>query len=150
MPHTYISFVVHYVFSTKNRRRMISPDLEQRLWPYMGGIARANNMTAFCIGGTEDHVHMLVSLPSTISVAKAVQLVKGGSSKWVHEQFPEHREFEWQRGYGAFTIGISHLENTIKYIESQKEHHKKVSFQEEYLAILRKHGLEYDERYVWD
>ena len=111
--HTYVSNMVHYVFSTKYRQKLITPELEARLWPYMGGIARENNMKAISIGGTEDHTHMLLWLPGTVSVAKAVQLIKGGSSKWVHDQFPKFRDFGWQEGYGAFTIGISQAEETI-------------------------------------
>jgi putative transposase len=107
MGHTYVSNLVHYVFSTKHRQKLITPQLEVRLWPYRGGIARENGMKAICIGGTEDHIHMLLSLPATISIAKTVQLIKGGSSKWVHDEFRQHRDFGWQEGYGAFTIGVS-------------------------------------------
>jgi putative transposase len=150
MGHTYVSSMVHYVFSTKHREKLITPELEARLWPYMGGIARENNMKAISIGGTDDHVHMLLSLPATISIAKAVQLIKGGSSKWVHDQFRQYCDFGWQEGYGAFTIGISQADDTITYIQKQKEHHRKTSFQDEFLKILTRHGIEYDERYIWD
>ena len=150
MGHTYVSNLVHYVFSTKHRQKLITPGLETRLWPYMGGIARENNMKAISIGGTQDHLHMLLSLPASISIAKGIQLIKGGSSKWVHDEFPQHRGFGWQEGYGAFTVGISQVEETIKYIKSQKEHHEKASFQDEFLKILKKHGIEYDETYIWD
>ena len=150
MGHTYVSNMVHYVFSTKHRQKLITPELEPRLWPYLGGIARENNMKAISIGGTDDHIHMLLSLPATISVAKAVQLIKGGSSKWVHDQFAQYRDFGWQEGYGAFTIGISQADETISYIQKQKEHHLKATFQDEFVKILKKHGIEYDERYIWD
>lgn len=150
MGHTYVSNVVHYVFSTKHRKKLITPQLEERLWPYLGGIARENNMKTITIGGTEDHIHVLLSLPASISIAKAIQLIKGGSSKWVHDQFGEHRDFCWQEGYGAFTIGISQVDETIAYIQRQKEHHRKISFQDEFLKILKKHRIEYDERYIWD
>jgi len=150
MGHTYVSNMVHYVFSTKHRQKLITPELEARLWPYMGGSARENNMKAISIGGTGDHIHMLLSLPATISVAKAVQLIKGGSSKWVHDQFAQYRDFAWQEGYGAFTIGISQSDETISYIQRQKEHHRKTSFQDEFLKILKKHGIEYEEKYIWD
>jgi REP element-mobilizing transposase RayT len=115
----------------------------------MGGIARENKMRALAIGGVEDHVHILLSIPSTLSVAKALQLIKGGSSKWVHETFPEHRDFEWQEGYGAFSIGVSQVDDTKKYIANQREHHRTRSFQEEFIAFLERHGIEYDPRYVW-
>lgn len=149
MAHSYISIKVHYIFSTKNRHKIITPELEERLWPYMGGIAKQNNMKALAIGGIEDHAHILLSLPSTISIAKAIQLIKGGSSKWVSDTFSSLRDFEWQEGYGAFSISISHVDDTIAYIENQKEHHRKQTFEEEYIAILKKHGIEYDERYLW-
>jgi REP element-mobilizing transposase RayT len=150
MSHSYISQLMHCVFSTKERRKLIVPDLQERLHPFMGGIARQNNMKALAIGGVEDHVHLLLSLPATMPVAKAIQLIKGGSSKWVHEEFPQHRDFAWQEGYGAFSISVSHVKDTIAYIERQAEHHRRKSFQEEFLAFLKKHGIEYDERYIWD
>ncbi len=149
MAHSYTSIYVHYVFSTKNRQKIIQPELEKRLWPYMGGIARENKMKALAIGGVEDHSHVFLSLPSTLSISKAIQLVKGGSSTWVSKTFPEFKDFQWQEGYGAFSISISHIDNTVNYIKNQKEHHKKATFQEEYLAILKKHGIKYDERYLW-
>src|SRR6476469_8538924 len=117
MPHSYVSALYHCVFSTKERRKTITEDLQNRLWPYMGGIARENNMRALDIGGVEDHVPLLLSIPSTLSIAKALQLIKGGSSKWVHETFSEHNTFEWQEGYGAFTVGISQVEDTKIYRE---------------------------------
>lgn len=149
MAHSYVSNLLHYVFSTKERSKMITPDLQERLWPFIGGIARQNGMKALAIGGVEDHAHVLLSLPATLSVAKAVQLIKGGSSKWVHDTFPEHGGFGWQEGYGAFSVSVSHVKNTIAYIQSQAEHHRKRSFQEEFLLFLKKHSIEYDERYVW-
>ncbi len=149
MAHSYICVYIHYVFSTKNRQKFITPELEKRLWAYMGGIARENKMKALAIGGVEDHVHVLLSLPSTLSIAKAIQLIKGGSSTWVSKTFPEFKDFEWQEGYGAFSVSVSHIERTIAYINNQKEHHKKRTFQEEYLAFFKKHGIQYDERYVW-
>ncbi len=146
---SYVSAYFHCVFSTKERRRLITPGLRERLWPYLGGIARENEMKALEIGGVEDHVHILLSLPSTLSIAKALQLIKGGSSKWVHETFPEHRLFAWQEKYGAFSVSVSQLETTIQYIKNQEEHHRKMTFQEEFLALLKKHRIEYDERYLW-
>lgn len=149
MAHSYISNYIHYVFSTKKRHKIITPELQERLWPYIGGIARENKMKALAVGGIEDHAHVFLSLPSTLSISKAVQLVKGGSSKWVSETFSEYKNFKWQEGYGAFSVSRSHIERTIAYIQNQKEHHKKKTFQEEYLTILKRHGIEYDERYVW-
>ena len=148
MPHSYISCLMHCVFSTSQRQKVISQDLQQRLWPFMGVIAREYNMKALAIGGIEDHVHFLLSLPATTPIAKAIQVIKGGSSKWIHEKFPEQRDFAWQEGYGAFSVGISQIEATIHYIQTQKEHHRTRTFEEEYLSFLKKHGIQYDERYV--
>jgi REP element-mobilizing transposase RayT len=124
---------------------MLTSDLCDRLWPYLGGIARENKMKALAIGGAADHVHMLISLPATLSVAKAVQLLKGNSSKWIHETFSKLRSFQWQEGYGAFSIGISGVDATVRYIRSQPEHHRTKTFKEEVTSMLRKHGFDFDE-----
>lgn len=143
--HSFVSCLMHIVFSTKDRRPFITPKLQERLWPYLGGIARENKIRAIRIGGVADHVHLLLSLPSTLSVSKAVQLIKGNSSKWIHETFPELREFGWQEGYGAFSVGVSVQDATIAYIENQVEHHRRQTFDEELKAILEKHSIEYDD-----
>jgi putative transposase len=143
-----ISSYFHCVFSTKERRRLISPELRDRLWPFLGGIARQNQMKAIEIGGVEDHVHILLSLPA-MAISQALQLIKGGSSKWIHESFPEHRLFAWQEEYGAFSVSVSQLDKTIEYIQGQEAHHRKMTFPEEFLALLKKHRIEYDERYLW-
>ena len=150
MAHSYVSQLMHCVFSTKQRRRFITPDLQERLFPYIGGIARKNMMKLISAGGVEDHVHLLLSLPKTLDIAHAMQLIKGGSSKWIHEEFAEHRLFEWQEGYGAFSIGIGEVERTIKYVDNQAEHHKKKDFQAEFTSFLDKHFIEYYARYVFD
>ena len=149
MGHSYTSSLYHCAFSTKERRPCITAELQSQLWPFLGGIARRNRMTARAVGGVEDHVHILPSLPSTISIAKAIQLLKVGSSLWVHETFPAQCGFAWQEGYGAFSLGVSQVERTKNHIESQAEHHRKASFQEEFLAFLKKHKMDYDDRYVW-
>ena len=117
MAHSFTSSLFHCVFSTKERRPFITPDLQARLWPYMGGIARDNGMKALVVGGVEDHAHLLLSLPSTMAISKAIQLIKGGSSKWIHDEFPTHKDFAWQEGYGAFSIGVSQRYPTIVYIQ---------------------------------
>ena len=149
MSHSYVSSLYHCVFSTKERRKSMGPELREQLWPYLGGIARQNEMKALAVGGVEDHVHIVLSLPSRIEIAKAIQLIKGGSSKWVHDTFPRQRDFAWQQGYGAFSIGISQLDATIGYVNAQPEHHRRKTFEEEFLAILDRHGIVYDPRYVW-
>lgn len=149
MAHTFSYCLVHYVFSTKNRTGLLSEDVRERLWPYIGGIARTNDIKALAVGGTEDHVHVLVSLPKTISISKGAQLLKGGSSKWIHETFPTLRSFAWQAGYGAFTIGRSGVDATVAYIRNQQEHHRTSTFEEEFIAFLEKHEIEFDPRYVF-
>ena len=144
MSHTYSSLIVHYIFSTKNRERSISEGAQPRLWSYMGGIARKNRMKALAIGGIEDHCHLLISLPTNLDVAHAIQLIKAGSSKWMHEELGEE-SFAWQENYGAFTIGVSQVPATVKYINRQMEHHKRRGFDAELRMILRKHGIEREE-----
>lgn len=144
--HSFTSCLIHCVFATKERRPLIDSLLQQRLWPYLGGIARENGMKALEVGGVSDHVHVLLSLPATLALSKAVQLLKGNSSKWIHETFPEHRDFGWQEGYGAFSIGVSGIDDTVAYIRGQEEHHRKRSFRDEVEVFLKKHGIEYDQR----
>ena len=147
MSHTYVSDLIHCVFSTKLRRNLIKPEIQPDLWSFLGGIARKNKFNALMVGGTENHVHILLSLPAEIALAKAMQLIKGASSRWMNETHT--RNFAWQQGYGAFTVGISQQAGTIAYIQSQAEHHRKRSFEEEFLAFLKKHNVDYDPRYVW-
>jgi len=147
MAHTYVSQLVHCVFSTKDRLNLIREDIQPDLWSYIGGIARTNNMKAIAIGGTANHVHVLLSIPATIPLAKAMQLIKGGSSKWLHEK-TGHR-FQWQESYGAFTVSVSQLKTTIDYINSQTEHHAKRNFEDEFRGFLTRHGIAFDEKYVF-
>ena len=146
---SYISSWFHCTFSTKERRPLITPSLGQRLRPFLGGIARKNRIKALEIGGMAGHVHLLLSLPATLSIAQAMQLLKGASSRWVHETFPEHRWFRWQEEYGAFSVSVSLLDKTAAYIGGQERHHRRRTFQEEFLTLLKKHRVDYDERYLW-
>ncbi len=148
MAHTYCSSLFHCVFSTKERRKWIAEDVRERLWAYIGGIAREHDMKALAVGGTEDHIHILLSLRATKPVAQAMREIKQGSSRWMHEtcRMPE---FEWQEGYGAFSVGINQVDATAAYIAGQQEHHRKRDFQAEYVMFLKKHRIEYDPRYVW-
>ncbi|HKY27493.1 MAG TPA: transposase [Pyrinomonadaceae bacterium] len=148
MSHSYVSNLMHCTFSTKERHPIIDSQLEADLAIYRRN-ARNNRMKALAIGGTVDHLNALLSLPSTMSFAKAVQLIKGGSSKWIHDTFPQYRKFEWQEGYGAFSVSASQVRRTIAYIQNQKEHHRKRTFHEEFLKLLDKHGVDYDLRYVF-
>ena len=124
--HSFTSCLIHCVWSTKYREPLLSSDLRDRLWPYLGGIARENKIKALAIGGAADHVHILISLPATLSLAKAIQLLKVNSSKWIRETFPKMGSFAWQEGYGAFSVGISGLDATVAYIRKQPEHHRRV------------------------
>jgi putative transposase len=146
---SYIASYFHCIFATKERRPLITPPLQERLYPYIGGIARENELKLLEIGGVADHIHLLLSLPATISISKALQLVKGGSSKWIHDTFPEHRLFAWQEKYGAFTVSVSQLENVVEYIRNQEEHHRKRTFEEEFKALLKNHRIDYNEEYLW-
>ena len=142
--HSFVSCRLHVVFSTKERRPFITAELREQLWAYFGGISRNNKMKVVKVGGVEDHVHILLSLPATLEIAKAVQLLKGNSSKWIHDTFPDQKAFEWQAGYGAFSIGISGVADTIAYIANQAAHNQKITFQQELESILKKHGIEYE------
>ncbi|HUO85062.1 MAG TPA: IS200/IS605 family transposase [Thermoanaerobaculia bacterium] len=148
MSHTYTNLLVHCIFSTKNREHHLDEEIRSRLWPFIGGIARENGIKALEVGGFTDHVHMLLSLPATMPVAKAMQLIKAGSSRFVKETYARPR-FAWQEGYGAFSVSMSSRDRTIEYIRNQEKHHRKRTFQEEFLEILQKHGIDYDPRYVW-
>jgi putative transposase len=150
MANTYTSLYYHIVFSTKNRIKHINPEIEECVWEYIGGIARENKIIALQVGGAEDHIHMLVKASPALAPSKIAQLIKGGSSLWIHTEFPELRDFAWQDGYGAFTVSKSAVLDVQRYIQNQREHHRKMSFQEEYLEFLKKHGVDYDERYLWD
>ena len=129
---------------------LIDAELQPRLHAYLGGILRELNCKALAVGGTADHVHLLASLSPTISVAEAVRVVKANSSKWIRRASSEHRLFAWQAGYAAFSVSASSARAVMQYIQNQERHHREVSFQHELLAYLKKHGLAYDERYLWD
>ena len=150
MAHTFSSLSIHCIFSTKERIPILSPETRERLWSYLGGIAKQNGIKPACIGGVADHVHLLLSLPTTIAVAKAIQLIKGAASAWVHDTFRELHNFAWQEGYGAFRVSVSHLSETVEYIKNQAEYHRTRTFQEEYLAFLKKHNLQFEDKYLWN
>jgi putative transposase len=147
--NTYSALYYHVIFSTRNRVAYLAPEIESRVWEYIGGVARSHRMTALQVGGVDDHIHALIMAPPSIAPSQIAQYLKGGSSKWIHETFPELHDFAWQEGYGAFTVSKSNLESVIGYIQQQREHHQKMSFQQEYLEFLQKHEIDYDERFVW-
>ncbi len=149
MANTYTSLYYHLVYSTKNRIPWLQPAIENRVWEMIGGIARQHQILPIRIGGYDDHLHLLMGIPPTLAVSKAMQYLKGGSSKMIHELIPEFREFAWQDGYSVFTVSKSIVPSVIKYIEHQREHHVKMSFQDELRALLEKHSIDCDERYLW-
>jgi putative transposase len=149
MANTYTSLNYHFTFSTRNREPWIAQSIEDRIWEYIGGIARKQKITALQIGGLEDHIHALVVAPARLSPSEIAQYLKGDSSKWIHEEFQKLRGFEWQDGYGAFTVSKSQIPEVVNYIKNQRERHRKKTLQEEYLELLQKHCVDYDERYLW-
>jgi REP element-mobilizing transposase RayT len=141
------NLVMHLIFSTKERMPLIKPDLRAGLFAYLGGIVQGMRGAVIIVNGTEDHVHMLIRIRPTQSVAEIMRVVKTNSSAWAHEH--GHKHFAWQAGYGAFSVSESNVKAVTKYIANQEEHHKKRSFQEEFVAFLKKNNVEYDERYIW-
>ncbi len=150
MPQSLSSILIHLVFSTKNREPFITPAIESELHPYMATIFREHNSPSLIINGTKDHVHTLFALGRTITIADLVEEVKTGSSKWIKTKGRGFRNFHWQKGYGAFSIGQSNVAALKRYIRNQKQHHRHVSFQDEYRDFLKRYEIEFDERYVWD
>jgi REP element-mobilizing transposase RayT len=149
MSHTFTKLLTHVIFSTKERRSLMDDELQVRLFPYLGGIVREMGGTPLTINGPSTHVHLLVQTKASVSIAKLVETVKSSSTSWVHREWKERWKFAWQEGYGAFSVGPVQVPEVIKYIAGQKEHHRKISFQEEFISFLQKYGIEYDERYIW-
>jgi REP element-mobilizing transposase RayT len=150
MGNTYTSLHYHFVFSTKHRDPWISEEIEASVWAFLGGIARENRLKPILIGGMPDHIHMAVGAPPNLTISDALKQIKGGSSKWMKDTFPRMGKFAWQDGYGAFSVSKSAMPQLTKYIETQRKHHRKATFQEEFIALLEKHEIEYDEQYLWD
>ncbi len=150
MSHTYTNILTHVIFSTKNRASLLDADLKNRLLPYMGGIVRELGGSVLSINGPADHVHLLTTMPATLALADFVRTVKTNSSRWVHESLPSYADFAWHSGYGAFSVSQSACDNVKTYIARQEEHHRTLSFQDEFLAFLTRHGIQYDAKYVWD
>ena len=150
MAHTFTHLLTHIIFSTKDRRPLLDADLKARLFPYLGGIIRAHDGKALIINGPTDHVHILASLAAKHSLSDLMRELKADSSGWIHQNFPNCPLFAWQIGYGAFSFSHSNLAEVEKYIANQEEHHRKISFQEELVAFLKRHEIEYDERFLWE
>jgi REP element-mobilizing transposase RayT len=143
MAHTYASNFIHCIFSTKDRRSMIPADRARELYAYLGGIARGEGFSLIAAGGTANHIHLLFVLPASYSLAQAVQKLKGSSSRWMGTSF------SWQEGYGAFSVSPSQVPVVKNYLQNQEEHHRTRDFEQEFVALLRNCGIEFDERYVF-
>ena len=146
MAQTFSRLLVHVVFSTKDRTASLKADIRNDLFAYMGGIIQNFGGNPLIISGVADHVHLLFSMPATMGLAEAMRIIKAKSSRWLHGS---DRSFAWQSGYAGFSVSQSSVGQVTKYIAGQQEHHKKVRFEDEFISLLRKHEMEYDERYVW-
>jgi len=150
MSQSLVKNYLHIIFSTKYRQRLISNAVEDELYAYIGGLCKKMDCQPMKIGGYENHVHILCMLSKMMTLIKLMQEVKSASSRWIKTIHPHLQNFYWQDGYGAFSVNPSETEIVIRYISNQKVHHQKLTFQDEYRAYLKKYGVEYDERYVWD
>jgi REP element-mobilizing transposase RayT len=148
MSHTSGNILLHFIFSTRGRRPLLKPNFRPDLFSYLGGIIREMGGTALIINGTADRVHMLVRVRPAHSPAEVVRVAKANSSRWVHEKW--NSDFAWQTGYGVFSVSESNVAGVTRYIAEQEKHHRKLSFQEEYVAFLKRNNVAYDERYIWD
>jgi putative transposase len=149
MARTYTKLIYHIVFSTKERVPLITEEIRERLYPYLGGVIRREKGSLLEIGGVADHVHLLARFGAATAVSDMLQRIKGSSSHWLNEQQPG-TWFAWQNGYGAFTVSESQVAAVRKYIQGQEEHHRETSFKDELISLLRKHGIEFDERHILD
>jgi REP element-mobilizing transposase RayT len=150
MPQTFTCLHYHLVFSTKRREPAITPELRPRLWDYPGGIFRGEGGIPIQVGGTADHVHLLVTPTQRRALAECMRVLKANSSGWAHDTFPSAAGFWWQDGYGAFTVSHSALDRVKAYNTNQEEHHRQRTFQEEFRELLIRHGVEFNEQYLWD
>jgi REP element-mobilizing transposase RayT len=149
MSRTFTNLLTHLIFSTKDREPFIVPEVKFELFAYLGGLTRELKGKAYGINGTTDHVHLLISLPPVVSISEALRFIKSNSSGWVHDKWPR-RSFAWQLGYGAFSVSKSNAPEVLTYIGNQEQHHRKRTFKDEFIDLLRKHEIDYDDRYIWD
>ena len=141
--------LLHIIFSTKNREKLIPESLELELHTYIASICRAHGSEAYRVGGTSNHIHIACLLPRNLLISKLLEEIKKSSSLWIKKKDNELKNFSWQAGYGVFSVSQSHLSMLIKYIENQHKHHEKKSFKDEYLELLEKYNVEYDDQYLW-
>jgi REP element-mobilizing transposase RayT len=150
MASTLTNLLYHLVFSTKHRHPTITKAIRDDLYAYIGGIVRGEGGVLLEIGGMPDHVHLVVRFKAEPSVATMLKIIKSKSSKWLNAKPKRPGRFEWQRGYGAFTVSASQLDKVRAYVRNQERHHRRQTFQDEFRELLRRHGIEFDERYIWD
>ena len=150
MPQSLSKVILHIIFSTKNREPWLESNVRPRMHAYLATVCRDLGAELVRVGGVADHVHIVTTLPRTLSQAEFIQQIKKISSKWIKTLDAPYRGFSWQRGYGAFSVSPSQLEAVLQYIDGQQEHHRTRTFQEEYRELLHKHDVEFDERYIWD
>jgi len=150
MPQSLSKVIIHIVFSTKNREPWLDSAIRPRTHAYLATICRELGGEALRVGGVADHVHIVTTLPRTLSQAGLIEQIKKPSSKWIKALEARYRGFFWQRGYGVFSVGQSQLEAVLQYVQSQEEHHRTHTFQDEYRELLHRHNIEFDEQYVWD
>jgi REP element-mobilizing transposase RayT len=150
MPSTYTNLLYHIVFSTKDRIPLITNNIQEELYKYIGGIIRAEGGVQLEIGGMQEHVHILAKFKAAISVAEMLNKIKSNSSKWANDHKMKLRKFGWQEGYAAFSVSESQVPAVREYIRNQKEHHRQQTYQEEFVTLLERHGIEYDPQYLWD
>ena len=146
MGHSYCTNFVHCVFSTKDRSESIPPEIQEKLWAYVSGIAKNEQVPLLAIGGTNNHVHLIIALPASVSLSEAISKIKSNSSRWLGEH---GSTFAWQEGYGAFSVGASQLQMLKNYIRNQEKHHKKRDFEEEFVALLKLYGVSFDPAHVY-
>lgn len=149
MPRSYTNLIYHIVFATKNRVTLITPDREERLYEYIGGIIRGLGGICLVINGVADHLHVLAKLRPDKAVSDVLRDLKAGSSGWMHDVFPDAANFSWQNGYGAFTVSESQVSKVEAYITRQKEHHARESFEAEFVLLLERNRIEFDRHYLW-
>jgi len=150
MSHTFTQLTCHAVFATKGRREMIKDTLRPRLYPYIVSTISHQLGFARAVGGTANHLHILFDVHQSVAVADAIRVIKSVSSGWIHHTFPHLLDFAWQEGYGAFSVSASSVPRVAEYVRGQEKHHQRRSFEEEFVALLRKHGIAYDPAHLWD
>jgi len=150
MPQSLSQILLHIVFSTRDRKKLLQSTFKKDLYSYIVGICRSNDSKCYRVGGTENHIHIACTLPRTIAVSKFIAEIKASSSRWINKNHMNEEKFYWQAGFGVFSLGISQLKILTNYIDNQEEHHKEKSFQEEFKILLDKYSVEFQEEYLWN